>query len=354
MSVAEAWDAATPDPTPNGAEPTTERRYVTAGGRFILDQGEPVPALWGHDDAALWAKDESLLVVGSTGLGKSTLAQRVALAQLGLTKPEVLGLPVAPVEGKVLYLAADRPRQIARSFRRMVTEAERAILDERLVVSAGPPPFNMVREPWRLSLFVQELGCCEVIVDSLKDLAPSLSSDETGGAVNQAFQHCVAAGVDVLGIHHNRKATAENPRPRALADVYGSAWLTSGAGSVVALWAPSAGSPIVEVLHLKQPSHEVGPLTALVDIEAGDLVVQHQVDLLAVLRGCPRGMAPAAAAAALFSTSDPTRPQVEKGRRQLERLVVKSLATKRAGPRDEAGHGGETVYFATPATEPPS
>lgn len=352
MTALEEWDRASPAPDPERPHLAEVRPEVVAGGAFIFDDGEPVAALWGHDEAALWAEGESLFVVGPPGLGKSTLVQRVVLAQLGLIEPEVLGLPVRPAEGKVLYIAADRPRQIARSFRRMVTDEQRSVLDERLVIRKGPPAFDVVKAPWKLSVFVQSYGCSEVVVDSLKDLAAGLAGDEVGSAVNIAFQDCVAAGIDVLAIHHNRKPTSENPRPRALADVYGSSMLTNGAGSVLCIWAPEAGSPMVELHHVKQPAHEVGPLLATVDIEAGDFRVHEQVDLLTVLRGASRGLSAAGAAAVLFSKADPSRPDVEKARRKLDRLVTKNLASKQAGERDEAGRQGESLYFALTAAEP--
>jgi replicative DNA helicase len=329
------------------ADGVTARQVVVPGGGFIFDDGAAVTALWGRDDAPLWAEGESLFVTGPSGLGKSTLAQRVVLAQLGLVAPEVLGLPVKPNLGRVLYIAADRPRQIARSFRRMVSQDQRDELDERLIVRKGPLPFNLVREPWKLAAFVQSHECCEVVVDSLKDIAPGLASDEVGSVVNLALQECSASAIEVLVVHHHRKRTADNPRPKTLDDVYGSSMLTNGAGSVVTLWAPEAGSPIVEITHLKQPSHQVPDMTAVVDIERGDLVVEEAVDLLALVREATRGIAAAGAAAAMFATSDPNRQQVEKARRRLGLLVRKGLAHKTGGGRDEHGRQAEALYFAT-------
>ena len=349
MTAADVWDISTPagERHGKGVDLVEQRPAVVPGGSFIFDEGQPVPAKWGHDDAPLWAEGESLVITGPTGVGKSTLAQRVVLAQLGMAEASVLGLPVAPLDGRVLYIAADRPRQIARSFRCMVAEHQRTALDDRLVIRQGPLPFDVVKEPWRLSVFAQQHGSSQVVVDSLKDIAMQLSSDETGGAVNQAFQHCLAAGVDVLCLHHNRKGTAENPRPKALADVYGSAWLASGAGSVVALWAPEAGSPMVDVLHLKQPAREVGPLRALVDITAGTFTVTETVDLLAMLRGAPRGITATTAAVAIYGTPEPSRSNREKARRQLEALRRGGYASKDEGEPRPGGGTPESIYYAT-------
>jgi energy-coupling factor transporter ATP-binding protein EcfA2 len=334
-------------------EEVTRPPEVVGGGAFIFDDGRPVPAKWGHDDAPLWAEGESLFLAGAPGTGKSTLAQRVVLGLLELGKSEVLGLPVRPIQGRVLYVAADRPRQIARSFRRMVSEDQRDELDERLVVRKGPLPFDLVKDPWRLAVFVQSYGCRHVVIDSLKDVAVGLSKDEVGGAVNQALQHCLAGGVEVLVVHHNRKSSADNPRPKALDDVFGSAWLTGGAGSVVLLWAPEPGSPLVELHHVKAPAHEVGPLEVVVDIDAGDLRLGEAVDLLAVVRGTPKGLSATGAAVILTGKNEPTRGEVQKARRKLEHLKQKGLVQPVGGGKNEHGRQVEILYFPTVA-EPTS
>ena len=53
----------------------------------------------------------------------------------------------------------------------------------------------------------------EVVIDSLKDVAVHLTDDETASLVNQAFQFVVAAQLELLVLHHNRKGTNENPKP---------------------------------------------------------------------------------------------------------------------------------------------
>ena len=79
-----------------------------------------------------------------------------------------------------------------------------------------------------------------------------------GGNVNRAVQYVVVEGIEVVGLHHQRKGQG-GAKPNGLEDVYGSTWLTAGMGSVVLLWG-AAGDPNVELRHLKQPVAEVGPL----------------------------------------------------------------------------------------------
>ena len=115
-------------------------------------------------------------------------------------QPEISDVPKA-----VLYVAADRPRQIARSFRRMVREGHRAAL-EWLTVWSGPLPFDLAADgAERLTEFAAEFGAGTIVLDSLKDVALDLSKEETGSRVNLALQHTLAAGVEVLAIHHQRK-----------------------------------------------------------------------------------------------------------------------------------------------------
>lgn len=131
-----------PGNNPTGHE---EPRYqFTPGGSFILDTDPtPVP-VWGKDDQVAWADGEALMVAAAQGLGKTTLMQQLTLGRCGFPEyASLLGLPIMPGHRRVLYLAMGRPKQIARSFRRMVTEGQRDMLNDRLLVWQGPPPGDL-------------------------------------------------------------------------------------------------------------------------------------------------------------------------------------------------------------------
>ena len=199
------------------------------GGDFVFNEPEEIPAVWGESARVLWARGEVLMICGPDGIGKTTVAQQALLAGLGIRPSSLLGLPLQPFGDRAAYLALDRPRQAARSLRRMVREEDRQALNERLTVWAGPLPFDFVREePKTLAAFVQSLNASVLFIDSLKDVALDLSKDEIGGRVNLALQELVAAGIDTCVLHHQRKAQPGAPAPRRLADVYGSRWLTAG------------------------------------------------------------------------------------------------------------------------------
>lgn len=322
------------------------RRLVRAGSA-IFDEELEQPALWGDPSSPLWAAGESLFVVGPIGVGKTTLGQRLMLARLGITDPTLLGMQVAVDERPMLYIAADRPRQALRSMRRMVTEDQRDVLDERLAIWHGPLPFNLLKEPFRLSVWIQELGCAGAFVDSLKDIAVGLASDEVGAQVNVALAECTAAGLELVVNHHQRKASADNRRPNALEDVYGSTWLTAGAGSVVILWG-KAGDLVLELHHLKQPAEEVGPFTVRMNHAQGSVeLFDDRPDLLATINGAGRGLSATTAAVVLFGVTEPNRNQVEKARRKLNALVDRGLAHKPEPGRDSGGRQAEALYFGT-------
>jgi hypothetical protein len=244
------------------------QRGIIDGAAFILDQPDVMPAIWGEPHAPLWVEGEGFMITGPQGAGKTTLAGQLVLALCGL-RDDVLGLPVKRADGPVVYLAMDRPRQIARSFARMVSGGDRKALRKSLKVWQGPPPVNVVQEPASLCQWARDQhGARYVVIDSYKDLAADLSDGTTGAAINAAVQECVAEGIGWLGLHHHRKAQADNPAPSSLSDVYGSGWLTAGLGSVLGLWG-EAGDDVIEARHLKPVTETLGSFGIRHDHKAG-------------------------------------------------------------------------------------
>lgn len=307
----------------------SEVTRVQDGATFALDSPEQVPAIWGDGENVAWAAGEPLMIAGPVGVGKTTLGQRLALLRSGVHGGDLLGMPVEVDARRVLYIAADRPRQIARSVSRMVSEADREGLRLALAVHIGPLPFDLGRAaPGQLVDYIDqfpEIGT--VVIDSLKDVAVGLTDDETGGRINGEVQRLLASGREVIVLHHQRKATAENRRPRTLDDVYGSTWLVAGCGSVLLLWG-RAGDPVLDLQHLKQPSGEVGPLSVVHEPTTGELRVHEQVDLLDVVTQAPGGITARDAAISVFATADPSRAEVQKARRRLDALVDRQVVER--------------------------
>lgn len=290
------------------------------GAAFILDSPNDVPAIWGEGSVVAWAQGEALMICGLPGVGKTTIAGQLLRARLGIGTGEVLGMPVEPTQSRVLYLAMDRPFQIQRSLKRLFRPTHRDLLLERLIVRPGPPPEDLAVNTDLLRDLALQHGADTVFVDSLKDAVVGLAEDAPAAAYNRARQTAIAAGIEIVELHHNRKSGANGGAPTSLGDVYGSTWLTAGAGSVLMLnGAP--GDAVVELRHLKQPSDgEVGPWKVLHDSETGTTSVFHSTDLVALARA--QGEITAKhAASALAETDTPTPNDVEKARRRLNKLV---------------------------------
>lgn len=323
----------------------TNSRLVD-GATFILNRPDQVPAVWGEGEQVLWAEGEALLIAGPAGVGKTTLAQQVILAAIGI-RPHALGLAVRPAK-RVLYLASDRPQQAARSFARMVTAEDSPALQQHLVFWPGPPPSDFIKDPSTLVRLCREADADMVCLDSLKDMAGELASEEGGQAINSAIQRTLVENIEVIGLHHHRKqggGREGGKEPTSLDELYGSTWITAGAGSVLSLWG-AAGDPVVAMKHLKQPAAECGPWKLRHDHPRGVTEIWHEVDVLDVLVHARSPLTPTQLAGQVYEISGNSKPssaQREKARRRLEQLVEKGLAHKVHGG---GGRGNETGYVA--------
>jgi hypothetical protein len=284
----------------------------------------------------LWAEGEGLILAGPPGVGKTTLAGQLMAGRAGILH-SVIGMPVTPAAGRVLYLAMDRPRQIQRAFGRLIRPGHRDLLNKRLRIRPGPPPRDLAKHPEVLTYLAHAVKADTVFIDSLKDAAIGLSDDEVGAGLNRALQTAVAEGVETLSLHHQRKGQG-GTKPKTLEDLYGSTWISAGAGSVVLLWG-QPGDAIVELVHLKQPGSPVGPLKIEHDHATGLSIVHRGFDLLAYLRNQKAPVEAGRVARARYD-KDPTENQIRIVRRSLDRLVAKGLAIKLEAI--EGGTGGTT------------
>jgi len=322
----------TPEPAPAFEAP----RQLLTGGQ-LLDLPDTVPAVWGEAHRVAWAVGERLTIVAPQGAGKTTLAQRLALARAGLAD-HVLGLPVADDGRRVLYVAGDRPAQALRSFRRMLDPHRRQALDDRLLVWKGAPPIDLVADRDSLHQWIVDLDPTigTVVVDSVKDMAPALSKDEVGSAVDHAFRRVSDTGLELVALHHLRKGQMEkgaaSGKPRGLEDVYGSVWLTAGSGSVLLLWG-APGDLVLELSTLKPIADPLGPWTIVVDHEQGTMRVEDQADVLDVLRAAGMDGLTALDAARALGYSGGERAGKERARRELDRLVEQGLAEREDGSK---------------------
>lgn len=300
------------------------------GGSFVLDVPEIPPAVWGDGKSVIWAEGEACMIAAPQGVGKTTVALQVVRARLGLAD-KVLGYSVKRTGGKVLYLAMDRPAQMRRAANRIFVESDRRLLNERLVIWQGPPPYDVATRRDILAVMARKAGADTIIIDSLKDAAIGLSEDAVGAGYNRARQQALNEGVQVLELHHTVKRGFNGSAPDDIAGVYGSTWLTSGAGSVVSLYG-EAGDPVVSWRHLKQPMDEVGPFQIVHDHEAGTSEVEQQADVFAMVkRTGTAGLTALAFAEILFGTVKVTGAQKMKAVRRLDKKVSDGYLVKMGG-----------------------
>ncbi|MFF8790097.1 DnaB-like helicase N-terminal domain-containing protein [Streptomyces sp. NPDC015125] len=320
-------------------------RHLVNGYRFVTETGAETEPLWGTPEKTAWASGESLMIVGPPGVGKTTLAHQVILARLGL-QGTVLNMPVAP-SNRVLYLAMDRPKQIARAMaRRIDPTADESILRDRLAVWQGPLPATLDKEPDLLADLAAAHQADTIVIDSLKDAVSTLVDDALAVAFHNARSRALRNGVEIMELHHQRKAAADAPRGQrpSLDRVYGSTWLTSGAGSVLFI-AGEAGDPAVTVHHLKTVTGEIGPLQVIHDHVRGTTTVDPALDPSGLLRAHPGGLTTRDLATILSGEPTPSRGAVEKARRDLERLVKTGQATKAEGVAGGSGGGQQARYY---------
>jgi GTPase SAR1 family protein len=364
--TAREWRELAPDEDPFGEAPWPESpngKPAGGGGQsaslyerlrrgdVILDEPATPPALWGNADDILWAAGESLIICGPDGVGKTTLAGNLIRARLGIGDGKVLGLPVAECKWTedgvtVLVLLMDRPRQARRALRRLFTEDDREILRHCLKIWEGPPPLDLARYPMMLADLARVAGAAPggtVVVDSLKDAALKLTDDETGSGWNRARQNVIQAGAELIELHHPRKAQSDNRRPAKLEDLYGSRWITAGAGSVISLWG-EPGDLVVEFTHLKAPAGQAGPWLMALDPAAGTVRIDRPaVDLIEQIRYRPRGITAEIAAGLLFG--DATRSSIEKARYRLNKKVAEGILYRRDGTRGGRDGGEPAAWF---------
>jgi hypothetical protein len=312
----------------------------------LAESQAKIPTIWGPPESPLWSKGESLMLAGDVGVGKSTLAEELVVARLGKLDT-VLGYPVETDGGRVLYIAADRPKQILRGLNRTIGGGVDGV-GNMLVFRAGPLPVGIdLGDPacteWLLEQ-ARAMGATTVVVDSIKDTFREQSDEGSAGAYNIARQRVVSNGVELIEIHHTRKTSTQGHGDRSGLDaVYGSRWLTAGAGSVLTLvHAKPAGdhedsteesSPVLlrQVKAITEP-HDKMRLT--LDRDAGRLVPASEPESLSsgILSALFLGGAPMTVTAVcehLFPEGA-TPAEVARVRRALQRLAEQGKV-KRAG-----------------------
>lgn len=305
------------------AQTAARRLRLVDGWTFLAEDDDADEAIWGQEQTpdgglpgVMWAPGEPMMLFGGNGVFKSTLSHLLVFARLGLLGPDgrplpgwvgvngrtgpddhpdrwgrVLGMPVRPMDpaATLVYLAGDRPRQIRRAMRRHRRDWMADILRDHLIVHDGPLPFELTTGKDALADMVQERKGADVFVDSVKDYCPKPSDDESANGYNRARQECVARGIQWVEDHHNRKKQQGEKHTNGIDDVYGSRWLTAGAGSVISMWVTEEGSTTVHVKQVKSPGEFVPEMEVVVDKGTGTMGASAVVDPIAFIQAAGPG-----------------------------------------------------------------
>jgi hypothetical protein len=157
-----------------------------------------------------------------------------------------------------------------------------------------------------------------------------------GGQINRAIQYLNTHDIDALVLHHNRKGDATVSRgddyEPTVEDVYGSNWITSGAGSVIVLHG-APGAELVKLWHVKQPAEPLGPWMLEHDHNTGHSKIVHGFDILAWLksRGAKGGTAMEAAKAEHAKEVKSSGKESARAKRRLDGLEKAGWAVRVEG-----------------------
>lgn len=155
--------------------------------------------------------------------------------------------------------------------------------------------------------------------------------------MNIAWQGVIAEDIELLLLHHQRKAAQGAARINSLDDVYGSTWLTAGLGSVFALEG-EPGDPVVGMKHVKQPLVPVDDTKVTHDHVTGTTTLRDvsTVSLAEHLRRVGEA-GTTAEYAALETIGSAEKKDLQKVRRSLNTMVERGEAEKLPGARTAGG-----------------
>lgn len=291
---------------------------IVDGSDFLFGDDSTEATVWGSVDTPIWASGESLMIFGPPGLGKSTLSHLLVFARLGLI-PSVLNMPVHDDGGNVFYIAADRPKQIRRAMKRLALPEHLDTLKKRLIVHRGPLPVDICQTKNWLADEAERHGATTVVIDSIKDVCSKPSGDDEANGYNTARQELIARNIELIENHHNRKAGGDNRAPNTVDDVFGSRWLTGGAGSILCLWG-QPGDTVAKFIHLRGPGELHLPMDVLLDKERGQITPYDHLDLDDLVRMAGiNGITVQELAGRLNGTEEPSKSQIESVRTRLKR-----------------------------------
>lgn len=206
----------------------------------------------------LLQKSGSMLLTSKPGLGKTRLslnfAIRLALGR-GLLHYEI-EKPVRNVFFSLEMGHADL-KYFLSQMAAALSSSDLALLEKNLLIVPLGEALYLDKESGQKAVekVIQQYEPEIYFFDSLgSTTGDSLSDEKTVKAITDWDARLRQnLGVSSWFIHHNRKATAQNKRPRELDDIYGSQYISARATSAYLLWRGKNDSDAeIEVINVKK------------------------------------------------------------------------------------------------------
>jgi AAA domain len=195
------------------------------------------------------------MVTGAPGAGKTQFSLAIA-EHLALGKP-LLEFKI-PQPRKVGFFSLEMDLATIKHFleknAKGYTDEEKEVLQNnfRIFPLGQPLWLNLPDQQDKVKARIVSEGLEVICIDSLSQATSGSLIEE--GAI-RALMGWLASirqstGVAVWWIHHNRKASGQNTKPKKLEDVYGSQFITAAVTSAVTLW-PLSKNNLIELSFLK-------------------------------------------------------------------------------------------------------
>ena len=179
-----------------------------------------------------WLHTSGQLILSSApGVGKTQIAFQVAYSILEETR--FLGMKSeTSITHSILFMSLEMDK---RSLKYILSRQQKEW-------KVSPSRLYILDEPTSLTMYenlIEERQITVLIVDSLTELFDE-SSDNPNAEARRVMKWCRKIrrryGLAVILIHHNRKATEGNKKPKGLADLAGSFQFAKDSDTVVVLW----------------------------------------------------------------------------------------------------------------------
>lgn len=205
----------------------------------------------------LFQRGGQFLLSGAPGLGKTQLSLQASYSFL--LGGKLFGREITPVN-KVGIFSMEMGHTDLKQFLNMqlpyYSEEERERLNEGLVIFPLGESIFLDKEDsakkFEEAVMEQELD--GIFIDSLGSCVSGSLSDDTAMRAFMSWSDSFRnrTGKFIWYIHHNRKATGDNKKPKKLADIFGSQYITGRSSSVVTLYGdPTVNKNKLEFIPLK-------------------------------------------------------------------------------------------------------